>query len=126
MGIMFGGDPESFMEAPRMENKSLSESLGISPIAAFLDMIGVHRQVAKGPKTPKDSKAKEEKTFQPEISPTTIPAVLTDLESMLSPATASAPVMAPITRDSPMTEWGRKWLDANRAITKIDPDSYLP
>lgn len=117
--IAFGGDPESFMEAPRMENKGLFDSMGVSPVAAFLDLIGVHRQVAKGPK---ESKKKNEKVFEPEIKPAaTVPSVLTDLESMFSPQ--ETPI-TPVTGEAAMTEWGRRWLESNKPLMSFDPDTY--
>lgn len=123
MSITFGGDPESFMEAPRMQNKSLSESLGISPIAAFLDLIGVHRQVAKEPKD-SNKKGGAEKTFEPEIKPiATTPSMLTDLEAAFAP---QATPITPVTQSAPLTEWGKRWLESNKPITSFDPDSYNP
>lgn len=117
MGIMFGGDAENFMEAPRMENKSLSESLGVNPVAAFLDLIGVHRQVARGPKPTEE--AKGEKVFTPQI---TSPSVLTEVQSAL--ATPPAPI-TPVTTDSAITPWGQRWLDSNKPLLSVDPDDFL-
>lgn len=121
MGIMFGGDAESFMEAPRMENKSLSETLGFSPIAALLDLVGVNKQVAKGPKEEKGDK-KLEKTPTTDKPANVAPSVLNDVSAALSqPATPITPVM----QDAPMTPWGKRWMESNRPLLPIDPNDFL-
>lgn len=55
MAIRIGGDPESYMEAPTLSAGGGGGG-GPSFIASILDLLGVHRQVAKGPKEPKDAK----------------------------------------------------------------------
>ena len=120
MGIMFGGDPESFMEAPRMENKSLTGSLGMNPIAAFLDLIGVHKQVAKEPKAPSGEKAPD-----PSVPPVaTTPAILNDVQNALAPQPGQGEI-TPIVKDQPLTPWGKRWLESNRPLQSIDPDSIF-
>ncbi len=115
--IGFGGDAESFMDAPVMENKALTDSLGGgSIIAQLLDLVGIHRQVAKAPKQDDDNAAKTP-TAVPE-SAAVVPAVLTDVASAL--ASTPSP-MTPIDQNSPMTTWGQKWLDSMRPIQTIDP-----
>lgn len=121
MSIMFGGDAESFMEAPRMENKSASESLGFSPIAALLDLVGINRQVAK---EPKKKEGESEVATPPAQPPTSSPAVLTDLETMLKPQTQMAP-LAPLDQNQPLTPWGQRWLESNKPLMTVDPDLFL-
>jgi hypothetical protein len=113
--IGFGGDPESFMEAPRMENKGLAETFGGgSFIASLLDLVGIHRQVAKGPKP-----SKAEQTSQDAIPTPSVPQVLTDIESILTPQ--ETPIV-PMTENAPLTTWGRNWIQSLQPLTKIDPN----
>ena len=120
MSIMFGGDAESFMEAPRMENKSLTETMGLNPIAAVLDLVGIHRQVAKEPKPAEGDKSAKDTVFQPAI---TTPSVLNDVATALS-APVEVPVL-PVEQDSAMTPWGKKWLESNKPLMSVDPDDFL-
>lgn len=116
MPVTFGGDPESYMDPPTMQTKSLGDSLGFSPIAAFLDLIGVHRQVAKGPK-----EAKTPETTTVEKPAAVAPQVLTDVEKILAPADQT---LTPVIENVPLTTWGQRWLDSNKPLTKIDPDLF--
>lgn len=119
MSIMFGGDPESFMDPPRMENKSLSETLGFSPIAAFLDLIGVHRQVAKEPK----DKKKPEDSQKEQTPPAAVaPSVLTEVENALAPKESA---ITPTDSDAPITPWGIRWLESNKPLLRVDPNDFL-
>lgn len=117
MGIMFGGDPESFMVAPRMETGALTSKLGVSPIAAILDLLGVHRQVAKGPK-PAESGSKDSVPMPAATSP----SVLTEVQNALT--TPPAPI-TPVNSDAPLTPWGKRWLESNQPLMSVDPDDYL-
>lgn len=115
--ISFGGDAESFMDAPQMQNKGLAETMASgngSFFAQLLDLIGVHRQVAKGPK--------ESKEPVPGATPTpvatpSVPVVLDDIVSLTAPSDSGNAVYP---TDAPMSEFGRKWLQSMSPITKID------
>ena len=49
--IQVGGDPERYMQAPLL-SVSDSKGGGGNFLSSLLDLLGVHRQVAKGPKNP--------------------------------------------------------------------------
>lgn len=114
--ISFGGDAESFMDAPTMENKGIAETLAAgsgSPIAVLLDLVGIHRQAAKGPKKPEA--APPPAVSQPVAR---VPQVLTDVESVLTPQ--ETPI-APISQNAPITTWGQRWLDSMKPLQTFDP-----
>lgn len=116
--ISFGGDPESFMEAPRMENKALTDVIGGgigNPIAVLMDLVGIHRQVAKEPKA--DSSA--EKDIKPAAPQATVPQVVTDMESVFTPR--ETPI-TPALQSAPMSSWGQRWLDSMKPLQTIDPN----
>lgn len=111
--IQIGGDPESYMEAPQMSVGGDGAG-GPSFIASLLDLIGIHRQVAKGPKPTREQ---EVQATQPQQ---VVPQVLTDVESVLSPQ--ETPIL-PVTDNAPMTTWGQAWIQSLRPLTTIDPNT---
>jgi hypothetical protein len=116
--IRFGGDAESFMEAPEQSHASLSDIMGGgSIIASLLDLVGIHRQVAKGPKDP----AGPEAASATPPAPAQVPQVLTDVASVFTPQ--EVPVV-PTTQNAPMTGWGQRWLDSLKPLTAVDPNDY--
>lgn len=50
--VTVGGDPESYMDAPRISADDKDKIGGGSIIASVLDLLGVHKQVAKNPADP--------------------------------------------------------------------------
>lgn len=112
-----GGDAEGYMDPPTQQLATLTEVMGLggggggNVIASLLDLVGLHRQVAKGPKTPD--------VPQPQA---VVPQVLTDVESALGPT--ETPVLPPVS-NSPMTTWGARWIESLKPITSIDPNSAL-
>lgn len=114
--ISFGGDAESFMDAPTMENKGIAETLAAgsgSPIAVLLDLVGIHRQAAKGPKK---AEAPPAPAVAKEVA--RVPQVLTDVASVLTPQ--ESPIV-PLEQNSPVTTWGQRWLDSMKPLQTFDP-----
>lgn len=117
--ISFGGDAENFMDAPRMENKGIAETFtgGGNIISTLLDLVGIHRQVAKGPKD--DSKmGPTDAAADPVRQAAVVPKVLTDVSSALSPT--ESPIFA-TTENAPMTSWGERWIQSLKPVTTFDP-----
>lgn len=118
-GHTIGGDPERYMDPPTQQLGSLSDVMGgASPIAMLLDLVGLHRQVAKGPKNPASDGASPTPT-----PPASVPQVLTDVSSMLD--TPQATPVFPTTQNAPLTTWGQRWIDSMKPIASIDPNSGL-
>lgn len=56
--VKTGGDPEEYMQAPSLGGAGGTDTgEGPSFIASILDLLGIHRQVAKGEKAVKEDKA---------------------------------------------------------------------
>lgn len=51
--ISFGGDPEEYMDPPRMSTGSGGSGNGVNFVNGLLDLLGIHRNVARGPKIDK-------------------------------------------------------------------------
>lgn len=115
--IRAGGDPESYMDAPEISVGSDGPG-GPSIIASLLDLVGLHRQVAKGPKV---SEVAQETNPLPRPQ-ASVPQVVADVESALIPQ--ETPLL-PEVQNAPMSTWGQRWIDSIRPLTSIDPDSTL-
>src|SRR3546814_21674 len=57
MAISFGGDPENYMDPPQMTHSQVGDG-GPSFVASLFELLGIHRNVARGPKEQKESKVK--------------------------------------------------------------------
>lgn len=109
--VRIGGDPESYMGAPSLGGGGGSDSGG-SFIAGLLDLLGIHRQVAKGDK--KDSKK---------------PGVTAPIMAEDAPIQTQVPVLdligqavgSPAPDAQPTTPLGQKWLDSMQPIMTFDP-----
>lgn len=53
MAISFGGDPENYMDPPQMSHSQIGDSAGGSFVAGLFELLGIHRNVARGPKPDK-------------------------------------------------------------------------
>lgn len=60
MAISFGGDPENYMDPPQMSHAQAGDSSGGSFIANLLELVGLQRNVSRGPKKGKTAKKAEE------------------------------------------------------------------
>lgn len=116
--VRIGGDPEQYMDPPSItKSDSPGEGAG-SFIASILDAIGVHRQVAKGPKESEGGKGKK-KAGQPQDQ-------LVGLASD-GPVQTALPVLDSATslfaapNQQPLTAFGQKWMDSVAPIMTIDP-----
>ena len=114
--VSFGGDPESYMDPPRMTQTD--KPGGASIIATVLDALGVGKQVAKdpgpgagAPKAEDAAPAATPATTQSvELAPAQLP-VLNDAASAFQPMT-------------PMpTDWGQRYLDSLKPLKTIDPNT---
>src|SRR3546814_7965023 len=57
MAIRFGSDPENYLDAPQMTHAQVGD--GVPSFGASLfELLGSHRNVARGPKEQKESKVK--------------------------------------------------------------------
>lgn len=109
--IQFGGDPESYMEAPRLSASDGDGGGAGSLIANILDLLGIHKQVAKGEKKPKQGKEESApaQNKEPQGQAAMIP-VLDSLEQEFQPQTPLP------------TDFGRKYLQSIRPLGMIDPN----
>jgi hypothetical protein len=127
----FGGDPESMMDAPVMKNTSLTETMaagGGSFFAQLLDLVGAHRQVAKGPKNPSEPVPGATPS---EIATPSAPKVLDDVATMLTPSDSTLAgnkksvggvnVPAWYPTQAPMTPFGQRWMSSMAPIMSMDP-----
>lgn len=124
--MQVGGDPEQYMEAPTLP---VSKGFGGpgSFIASLLDAIGVHRQVAKGPKTEGGDKKESSKT-PPPPAPEAAPARVQ--EPPRAPLPPSLPILDSVaslgTKFEPISARMPQMLGGYRALTtpltEIDPD----
>src|SRR3546814_9680108 len=57
MSISFGGDPENYMDPPQMTHSQVGDG-GPSFVALLFELLGIHRNVARGPQEQKESKVK--------------------------------------------------------------------
>jgi hypothetical protein len=105
--VSFGGDPESYMDPPRLTAGSDDEKGGGGFIASLLDALGIHRQVAKGDKPAKDRK-KGKKDSQ-----AAAPDVLASVESIALPP--PNPLLQPLIPP--------RSADMNNSLKPIDPNS---
>lgn len=102
--VRFGGDPESYMDPPQMTQTD--KPGGVSPIAAFLDLIGIGKRVEKAPAETPDAPATTQEVPTP---PSQMP-ILNEAESAFKPI-------------QPMpSDWGKRYLDSLKPIKTIDPN----
>lgn len=61
MAISFGGDPENYMDPPQMSHSQAGDGgAGGSFIANLLELVGLQRNVSRGPKKGKTAKKAEQ------------------------------------------------------------------
>jgi hypothetical protein len=111
--VSFGGDPESYMDPPRMTQTDSPG--GVNPIAAVLNLLGI-----TGPKSQPNATAKDGAP-QPDIKPTT---------QSVEPAPANLPVLneaeSAFKPMQPMpSDWGQRYLDSLKPLKTIDPNTAL-
>jgi hypothetical protein len=115
--VSFGGDPEGYMDPPRMTQTDKAGPLSF--IASLLDLLGIGDPVARAPA--------DEEVFEPEITPqapvTTAtpgtPAAPSNL-SVLQDAESAFPTTQPIP-----TDWGRRYLNSIKPIQVLDPNTLF-
>lgn len=56
--VRVGGDPESYMDPPVLTSNDKDKIPGKNVINGILDLLSIHRNVARGPKAPKESSDK--------------------------------------------------------------------
>ncbi len=115
--VRIGGDPEQYMDPPSM---TVSDKPGgASIIASVLDLLGIHRQTAKGPKD-SGGDAAPSAPAQPAATPATTQSV--------PPAPSQLPILneaeSAFTPMQPMpTDWGKRYLDSLKPLQTIDPNT---
>lgn len=120
--LTIGGDPERYMDPPILSGGG-GDSGAPSFIASLLDLLGIHRQVAKPPKQKdlaKDSKpltqdknpAKGSKPKKGEFVPK--PDVLDTVEASVT--------RLPMTSSNFVPFGAQRSADRNNPLTPIDPD----
>ena len=113
--ITIGGDPSNYMDPPRLNVGGGGGGGAGGFIASLLDLIGVHQQVAKGPK-------EAPAPAQPE-SPTNTPPPVPAAGGNLSLSALNAAETAfPAPPATPMN-WGEAFLRSARPLERIDPNS---
>ncbi len=116
-----GGDPEdymgdSFMQAPTLPGSKDGDKGGMSPIAAFLNLIGIGKPVANAPKKSKPAEGSS-KDQGAESKPDDLIAPAAPKLSVLDEAESAFQPMTPLGSD-----WGRRYLDSVRPLKTIDPN----
>lgn len=105
--VTVGGDPESYMDAPRISADDKDKlGGGGSIIASVLDLLGVHKQVAKNPADPA--------TTQTVPAANNIPT-LDIAESVFSQGADYGQ----------SGDWGKQYLKGLSPIKSIDPNEAL-
>lgn len=126
--MKIGGDPENYMDPPVLNIGGGGGGGGAgSFIASVLDLLGIHRQVAKGPKnkdlateTGPDFVKKEPESNGKKKKKNSAPAAKRDVLSSVDSAVTRIP-MAPAS--NPFAPFGMRSADMNRPMTMIDPDT---
>lgn len=113
--IRIGGDPEQYMDAPTLSVGGEGKG-GFSFIAGLLDVLGIHKQVAKGAKESAGGTAEESAPAQQPKSPHSSSVSL----SVLDDANKAFQPMMPLPSD-----FGSRWLESINPLGKIDPNSGL-
>lgn len=102
--VTVGGDPESYMEAPRIQS---GDGDGPSFIASILDMLGIHKQVAKGPKEESQAPAPIQVAPPPDVP---VASGVDDLLNMVESISPTSPSRS---------------ADRQNAFMPIDPDAIF-
>lgn len=116
MGVV--DEIDGFMDAPALPKgkDGKNHAGGPSPIAVLLDLVGIHREVAKGPKAPAGNAA----ASPAPVANASVPAVLNDVSSALGTAPAATPLVPANT--TPGGTWGQRWIASMHPILAIDPN----
>jgi hypothetical protein len=128
--IRIGGDPSSYMQAPTLSVGGDDSGGTGGFIANLLDLLGVHRQVAKEPKA-EEAPAEGEvpaaestpaKPARPPIDVGSTPA-RPNLDGL--PALAAATQAFTPIEPLPQT-FGQRWMDSLQPLQSIDPNTGQP
>lgn len=111
--IRVGGDPESYMDPPVLTADGKKGGAGL--IASVLDLLGIHKQVAKEPK-PAEGASPGPTQTQPTQTTPAAPAQL----PILGAAETAFPPSQGLDGN-----WGKRYLESLRPLEKIDPDSIF-
>ena len=126
--MRIGGDPENYMDPPVL-NIGGGDSRGGagSFIAGVLDLLGIHRQVAKGPK-PKDLASDSAPDFKRKEDESggkkgkkSKPKPKVDVLGSVDSAVTRIPMTSPPA--NPFAPLGLSPSQVNRPITTIDPNT---
>lgn len=111
--IRVGGDPESYMDPPVLTADGKKGGAGL--IASVLDLLGIHKQVAKEPKPAEGASPAPAPTQNPHSVPVT-PVQL----PVLGAAESAFPPSQGLDGD-----WGKRYLESLRPLQRIDPDQGM-
>lgn len=109
--INIGGDPENYMEAPRMSVGGGGGGGGAGFISSLLDLLGIHKSVANVEQSGPAEFIPEIDTSQPKAAPPS--ANLPALDAASSVFQSSNPMTS---------SWGEEYLKKFSPIERIDPD----
>jgi len=113
--ITVGGDPESYMEAPTLKGGGGKDSKGNgSFIANLLDLLGVHKQVAKGAKKTGSPTQPQTQAGQTDLTPVPL--------SLTSP---TLPALQSASQAFQFTTPHRGYVALVPPLTQIDPDQGM-
>lgn len=110
--VSVGGDPEEYMQAPRLSAED--KEGGGSFIAGLLDMLGIHRQVAKPPKGQAAKNGETASTTQSVPQTANVPSLDIAESVFQRPAEAGQ-----------AEDWGAEYLRKLNPIKTIDPNVAL-
>lgn len=102
LNLNFGGENE-YVQAANQAARQRGSGGGASFIGSVLDLLGIHRQVAKPPK---------------EESPEAL-AAQSEPATVTTPLADAPPVIPPI---APTTSWGRDYIKSLEPLVQVDPD----
>lgn len=117
--IQIGGDPESYMDAPTL---SVGGGGGPSFIASILDALGIHRQVAKGPKSagkqPTTHGGRQGKDSKRQSKPQAAAPDAAGWQDFLTKFDSAIGIQ-------PFAPLGIRSADQNNSIKTFDPDTKM-